>query len=60
MFAVVTFTQCTLTTNLFVKDIQSLGNIVQIFHVHCKRFGLRPSLTKFSLESIDVLKRVEK
>ena len=47
-----------LTTNLFVKDMQPLDNIVYIFRVHSKILSPKTSLTKFSLAGIGVLKRV--
>ena len=60
IFIVITFTRYTLTTNLFVKEIQSLGIIVQIFHVHSKISGLKASLANVNVDGLDFLKRIGK
>ena len=52
IFIIVTCTHYALTTNLFMKDMQSLDNIVRIFHVHSKIPGPKPSLQNLILQVV--------
>ena len=43
----------------FLKDAQSIENLVEIFNTFSLYFGLKPNLTKCEIAGIGALKRVQ-